>query len=128
MKKTKLIPILSTLCLTLTLCLLITISTYAADYSRKRARCPKCNTLNYSYGYDEIISIRTQNVTSGHTCPACQKLVSENEEHTYETTKDRYYFLCNSSECKNSYSTPDRTYHYDYSNGISNHYITKLSK
>lgn len=29
---------------------------------------------HFFHGYDEIISIRTQNVTSGHTSPACQNL------------------------------------------------------
>lgn len=111
-------------CLSFALVMMFATTAFAATYVKKYAECDKCHTINGSYGYDETISITTRNVVSGNYCPVCNATVPDGEEHTYEFTKDRYYFLCNSSSCKSQYSTPQRVYYRDYQNAISDHYIT----
>lgn len=94
----------------------------AANYVQKTARCPRCNTLNNSYGYTETLVINNISVKEGKYCAGCKDVVPEGERHMYVYTEDQYFFLCKSSQCKNI-SVPDRVYTQEFANPISEHYI-----
>lgn len=110
------------ICLTF---ILTTQLSIAAPYVQKTAQCPNCKTFNASYGHDENFTWTTITVRSGNYCEGCKKTVPTGEEHMYQFSKDRYFFLCKSASCKNL-STSARTYRVEYANPISSHSITYL--
>ena len=97
------------------------ISAYAASYSQKRSRCPRCNKFNASYGYDEQFCWTTVSVNSGNYCAPCGRVLKNGENHMYLYSSDNYYFSCSSSNCSRL-SVPNRVYTLLYDNAVSEHY------
>ena len=92
--------------------------------ARKTAACDKCHTMNVSYGYDKNFGWVSTGASAGKYCSACKEVVPEGESHSYLYSYDRYYFICNSSRCKNR-NMNQKTYYKDFDNAPSEHYTIK---
>ena len=109
--------------LTVSFLLGVPITSYAASYTLKTLRCPKCGSYNKSYGYDENYGSYTVSVPGGNYCEACHQMVPEGEYHIYYYTTDLYYFLCN-GKCRDTLSIPDCVYTMEYKNVPTGHHIS----
>lgn len=98
-----------------------TLSVSAASYTQKRARCPRCNQINTSYGYSANHRWSSVSVNGGHYCEPCGRVLGDSEYHMYLYSSDIYYFMCSSSRCS-KLSVSDRTYTVLYDNPVSEHY------
>ena len=100
----------------------MSITAVAAPYSVKRARCPRCNQMNTSYGYDPDFRGSGGSAKAGQFCAGCNKIVPEGENHSYLFTSDKYFFQCNSKN-GSRFSVPDRVYTDFYDNAPNEHYV-----
>ena len=91
--------------------------------------CPVCHHNNMSYGCDRDSGCRTVSVPKGGYCGACRRNLAADEYHLYIYNVDRYFFICNSSQCKNR-SFESRKYDYEvaqskptthYTNGVKDY-------
>ena len=96
-------------------------------YSVRYDDCKRCGARNKSYGFDEHWSWEGRYAYAGNRCPVCGQVVAAGERHSYQQEKERYYYICESSDCEHlNYS--QRKYHYDYLKSVySDHRVSKVS-
>ncbi len=69
-----------------------------------------------------ICSWAYHNITiKGGFCGACNRQLAEDEYHLYIYNVDRYWFICNSSKCKNR-DFLSRKYYYEVDQKPNSHY------
>ncbi|MBE6025069.1 hypothetical protein SAMN05216351_1313 [Pseudobutyrivibrio sp. JW11] len=97
----------------------------AQPYQVKTDTCPRCGHSNQSYGYDPEFSSHAESYKAGQRCRGCGQIVKEKEIHLCEYYNDKYYFMCNSNNCRR-FNVPDRIYTREYSNPIKYHYVSTI--